>query len=71
MSKWNTVLTDCSLKPMKLIVEKRKSAHIKLKTDLDSLTIELSTFKEHSEYTSLNKQVETKIKQLETDIIEV
>ncbi|OCT70902.1 hypothetical protein XELAEV_18037827mg [Xenopus laevis] len=71
MVKWNTVLSDCSLKLMGLIVEKKSGMHIELKKELDFLRIAVDAHKEHVDFMSLNKQMETKIKQLEADIMDI
>ncbi|OCT85572.1 hypothetical protein XELAEV_18023741mg [Xenopus laevis] len=71
MAKLITLLTECSLKLMGLIVEKKSEMPIELKKELDSLRIEVDAHKTHVDFLSLNKQMETKIKPLEADIMDI
>lgn len=71
LSKWNELLSDCSLKIIELIVQAEKMRLIEIEKEIADLKIEVQQHLEQKQYEDLVSSIQEKVNKYEKDIAQV
>ncbi|OCT97461.1 hypothetical protein XELAEV_18009685mg [Xenopus laevis] len=69
VTKWNSILTDCSIRLMTLILEQKQSTYTTIKQDLTQLQTDLSQHHLHSEFEKFDVTLQKRMQTLEAEIM--
>ncbi|KAE8591827.1 hypothetical protein XENTR_v10018584 [Xenopus tropicalis] len=70
MEQWKKILSECSLRLMSLLVDKKCYIYEKLKTEISNLKESHTDLIEHSDYQKLSDNLTNKIEKLEKEIMD-
>ncbi|OCT97765.1 hypothetical protein XELAEV_18009994mg [Xenopus laevis] len=69
ITKWNHILTDCSICLMTLILEQKQNTYGTIKQDLTQLQTDLSVHHSHSDYEKFGANLQKRLHILEAEIM--
>lgn len=65
MTKWNSILSECSIKLMKLIIQHEESVLTVLNTEMVTIQDQVKSFENTPEYAMLQEKMTTSLQKLE------